>query len=208
MNEPTHQSEASFPHPPDGRRVVWVGEWLPIEGAPSSLPGVVTADLPDGWAHVAWIDKDGWYSPDAVYEMKNLREVSEADFQDRVNRVLASAWDGLAHDTPSQPMASLSIGDRVQLTSLIVGGTYWSPDDATWREAVFGGVRGLTRHHPGTVVEVATDGAVRVRWVDKQGEFDSPGSVSPDILAPIDEEEAVRLTIELRSSDWQGLGVG
>jgi hypothetical protein len=86
------------PPPPPGRRIIWVADWLAVEGAPPELPGVIIDELPDGWALVSWVDADGWYSPEAVYETKNLHEVSDADFEDHVRRGRGTNWAGVPRD--------------------------------------------------------------------------------------------------------------
>ncbi|HEY9353278.1 MAG TPA: hypothetical protein VIP28_08515, partial [Nocardioides sp.] len=67
---------------------------------------------------------------------------------------------------------------------------------------------GLTRHHPGRIVELrGLFGAPRVRWIDKDGEFDGRGSVNHSDLEAIDETKAQRLATRLRQSDWPGFVV-
>lgn len=84
---------------PEGRKVIWSRtNWPAVEGSPRALPGVIRHELPDGWALVAWVDKDGWVCPDAVYETKYLIEVPDGLFENLVNDLRASEWPGLSLD--------------------------------------------------------------------------------------------------------------
>lgn len=200
--------EEGFPRPPRGRRVVWVGRRRPaVEGAPFALPGVVTEDLPDGWTFVSWLDKDGWYSPDAVYEVKNLRAVSDAEFDDLVRAVRDSPdWQGIVHNTDIDPEPSpYQVGDLVEWVGPVPGDADWDPHADSWRRQALGSVSGLTRRHPGRIVEIAHNAALRVQWIDKVGEYEGRDFIHPDFVRAADEAEAQRLTTQLRESDWPGL---
>jgi hypothetical protein len=73
---------------PQGRRVVWARTDRPaVEDAPMALPGVIVHELPDDWVLISWPYESGWYAPDAVYEMKSLREVSKEEFERLVRDV-------------------------------------------------------------------------------------------------------------------------
>lgn len=170
---------------PAGRPVVWIGtEWAPVEYGPMDLPGIVTSDLPDGWALVTWVDKDSWYSPDAVFETKFLKELSRDDFERRVTTLRESDWEGLTKQPISEPKPANVVGETVR-----------------W----VGTGRGLTPSHPGTIVEIDSFGRLRVRWVDRVGEFEDRQFVYPINIRLIDADEAARLTQALRDSDWPGL---
>lgn len=202
------QPQEPFPRPPRGRRVVWAGNGRPaVEGAPFALPGVVTHDLPDGWTLVSWLDKDGWYSPDAVYEVKNLRMVSDAEFDDLVQAVRESpGWQGIAHNTDIDPEPSpYRVGDPVEWIGPMPGDADWDPHVDAWRRAALGSASGLTRRHPGRIVEIKHNAALRVRWIDKDGEFEGQRFVNPEFVEAVDEVEAQRLATQLRESDWPGL---
>lgn len=81
---------------PEGRRVIWSRTDRPaIETAPMALPGVIRDELPDGWALVAWLDKERWFSPDAVYETKYLAEVPDGVFENLASDLRSSDWLGL-----------------------------------------------------------------------------------------------------------------
>ena len=76
---------------PQGRRVVWSRTDRPaIEHGPAALPGVIVHELPDGWVLISWPYKTGWYAPDAVYETKSVRDVSDEEFDQLVREVRAS----------------------------------------------------------------------------------------------------------------------
>ena len=156
-----------------------------MEGAPFALPGVVTQDLPDGWTLVSWLDKDGWYSPDAVYEVKNLRVVSDAEFDDLVRAVRESpGWQGIAHDIVDDPEPSpYVVGAPVMWLGPVLGDKDWDPSNNSWRLAVFGSASGPPRGHRGRIVEVSESGALRVRWIDDDGEFEGRGFVDPGDVA-------------------------
>lgn len=193
---------------PAGRKVVWVGEaFPPVDDAPPRLPGVVVQELPDGWNFVSWVDRgeEGWHSPDAVYETKNLQDVTDDEFERRVQEVLDSDW-------PGQPVEALdevaplpySVGDRVRWVGPLPEDPDWDPRAVHWNRNALGG--GLTSAHPGTVVEVDHRGnSLRVRWVDKNDEFEGRETVTVDSLEPISEADHASLTASLRESDWDGL---
>ena len=180
------QQQGSFPSPPQGRRVVWTGTFPAVEGGPLVLPGVVVDDLPDGWALVSWLDKDGWYSPDAVYEVKNLRVVSDAEFDDLVRAVRESpGWKGITHDIvdDSEPSPYV-VGAPVMWLGPVLGDKDWDASNNAWRLAVFGSASGPpTRGLRGRIVEVSQSGALRVRWIDEDGEFEGRGFVDPGDVA-------------------------
>lgn len=171
------------------------------------LPGVVVDDLPDGWTFVSWLDKDGWYSPDAVYEVKNLRVVSDAEFEDLVRTTRDSAgWNGIPHDDVGEPEPSpYSVGDVVQWVGPVLGDDDWDTFGDPWRLAALGSASGLTRRHPGRIIEIKHNAALRVRWIDKDGEFEGRRFVNPDFVEAVDDVEAQRLATQLRESDWPGL---
>ncbi|MER7558048.1 hypothetical protein ABTZ46_13970 [Nocardioides sp. NPDC126508] len=179
----------SFPRPPHGRRMVWAGKRRPaVEGAPLALPGVVTEDLPDGWTLVSWLDKDGWYSPDAVYEVKSLRAVSDAEFDDLVRAVRDSPdWRGIVHNTDIDPEPSpYVVGASVMWIGPVLGDNGWNPRIDAWRLAVFGDASGPpARGHRGRIVEVSQSGAFRVRWIDKDGEFEGRVFIDPGAVAVV-----------------------
>ena len=50
-----------------------------IEHGPAALPGVIVHELPDGWVLISWPYRTGWYAPDAVYETKSVRDVSDEE---------------------------------------------------------------------------------------------------------------------------------
>jgi hypothetical protein len=75
---------------------------------------------------------------------------------------------------------------------------------AAWREAALGSVDGQAQGHPATIVEVAYNGAVRVRWVGRTGAFEGRRFMHQDLLAPVDAAEAERLTSRLRSRTGTG----
>ena len=219
-NTSDREHEKISSDPPRGRRVVWVGKRPPVEGGPLALPGVVVDDLPDGWTFVSWLDKDGWYCPDAVYEVKNLQVVSDAEFEDLVRTTRDSpGWNGIPHDDVGEPEPSpFHLGDLVQWVGPVPEDDDWDPYYGPWRQgqvvpwqqgqAAYNYASGLTRHHPGRIVELrGLFGAPRVRWIDKDGEFDGRGSVNHSDLEAIDETEAQRLATRLRQSDWPGFAV-
>lgn len=174
---------------PRGRRVVWVGRRPPVEGAPPAHPGVVVDDLPDGWTFVSWLDKDGWYCPDAVYEVKNLRVVSEAEFDDAVRAVRGRPdWQGIVHDVVDGPEPSpYVVGASVMWIGPVLGDNGWDPCIDAWRLAVFGNASGPpTRGHRGRIVEISQSGALRVRWIDKAGEFEGRVFIDPGDVAVVE----------------------
>ena len=84
---------------PPGRRVAWARTDRPaIENGPAVLPGVIVHELPDEWVLVSWPNRSGWHAPDAVYEMKSLRDVSDEEFEQLVREVRASGWEGSPED--------------------------------------------------------------------------------------------------------------
>ncbi|MFJ9387302.1 hypothetical protein ACIRON_00675 [Nocardioides sp. NPDC101246] len=172
---------------PRGRRVVWVGRQPPVEGAPPALPGVVVDDLPDGWTFVSWLDKDGWYCPDAVYEVKNLQVVSEAEFDDAVRAVRGSPdWQGIVHDVVDGPEPSpYVVGASVMWIGPVLGDADWDPSLDVWRLAVFGSASGPARGHRGRIVEISQSGALRVRWIDRDGEFEARDFIDPGDVAVV-----------------------
>ncbi|MER6973795.1 hypothetical protein ABT304_22230 [Nocardioides sp. NPDC000445] len=214
------EHEKVSPHPPRGRRVVWAAKRPTFEGVPWALPGVVVEDLPDGWTFVSWLDKDGWYCPDAVYQVKDLRVVSDAEFEDLVRTVRDSPrWNGVPHDDVGESKPSpFRVGDLVQWVGPVPGDDDWDPYYGPWRQgqvvpwvqgqAAYDYASGLTRNHPGRVVELrGLVRAPRVRWIDKDGEFEGRSGLSHSDLEAVDEAEAERLATRLRQSDWPGFVV-
>jgi hypothetical protein len=184
---PDHQPQESFPPPPSGRRVVWAAKRPTFEGVPWALPGVVVEDLPDGWTFVSWLDKDGWYSPDAVYEIKNLRVVSDAEFEDLVRAVRDSpGWQGLAREVVDdlEPWSS-EVGDSVMWIGPVLGDADWDPYREVRRLAGFGSGSGPARGHRGRIVEISQSGALRVRWIDGDREFEGRVFIDPGDVAVV-----------------------
>ncbi|MFE6648521.1 hypothetical protein ACFVJS_18270 [Nocardioides sp. NPDC057772] len=145
-------------------------------------------DLPDGWALVSWLDKGGWYSPGAVYEVKSLRVVSDAEFDDLVRAVRESpGWQGITHDIVdgSEPSPYV-VGAPVMWIGPVLGDNGWDPRIDTWRLAVFGSASGPpARGHRGRIVEVSQSGALRVRWIDEDGEFEGRVFIDPGDVAVV-----------------------
>lgn len=192
---------------PAGVKTVWNGQRPPEEGVPLHLPGVVVRELPDGWALVAWADRDGWQCPDAVYELKWLDEISEDEFDMLVSELRASDWGGLPPRTPfrkpTQPPEFRS-GARVRWVGPLKGDLAWqTPEWREWYPNALGGI--LTPSHPGIVSAVADNGDPLIRWVDKSGEVSGQASVPREFVVEIDSAEAARRTERLRASEWPGL---
>lgn len=177
---------------PHGQKVMWIGRYPPLEGLPPQMPGVIVEWLPDGpsggMALVAWVDKAGWQVPDAVFEAKNLRPASEAEFGTRVRELRASDWAGLPASAPFRE------GERVDfLPGMRVRWAGPFPEDSVWQAQAFrewaeGALGGVLAHaHPGTVVSVNRDGEPMIHWAGHE----SAGriAVPRGYLARIDEAE-------------------
>ena len=195
---------------PEGRKVVWTGQRPVEEGLPVRLPGVVVRELPDGWNFVAWVDKDSWQSPEAVYESKWLEEVSDEEFERLVSDLRTSDWAGLPPRAPfSEPaeQPTYEPGAKVRWVGPVEGDYAWqAPDWRDWYPKALGGV--LTPSHPGTVIAVDRKGDPFVSWIDKTGEFAGRASVPKTFVVAMEDAEAARRTDSLRASDWSGLDHG
>jgi hypothetical protein len=81
---------------PRGSRVVWARRDRPaIDVEILRMPGIVVDRLPDGWALVAWPDREGWVIPDDAYELSSFREVTTEEFDRVVRELRRSDWPGL-----------------------------------------------------------------------------------------------------------------
>lgn len=187
-----------------GDRVLWARSRPPFDDAPDPMPGTIEHVLPDDWVFVRWVDKRGEKTPEAVYEAKWLRVITEDEFASRRDVLRASTWAGLPTEDPPEPMPRrFAAGDRVTWSGPQPGDAQWDSEATYWIEKALGG--GVTPTHPGVVLEAADNAAVRVRWVDKRGTFAGEDFIRDDWLEPVTEQEFHRLSEQLRKSDWPGL---
>lgn len=192
---------------PHGRRVAWARIDRPaIEDGPAVLPGVIVHELPDDWVLISWPHKSGWYIPDAVYEMKSLRDVSDAEFEQLVREVRDSDWEGLPEPASEPGPRRFAAGDFVQGSGPQPGDPGWDAEATTWIEKALGG--GVTPGHPGVVIEADNNSAVRVQWIGKVDSFSGEEFIRDDWVEPVTKQDFERLSQQLRQSDWQGLRHG
>lgn len=192
---------------PDGRRIVWDGARPAAEGVPLRLPGVVVRDLPEGQALIAWVDRQGFQCPDAVYDTKWLTPVTDEEFDRLVTELRGSDWAGLPPRAPfdepeEQPL--LRVGASIRWIGPLRGDVAWEIEAwRAWYPAALGGV--LEPSHPGIVTALDYRGDPIVKWTDKDGEFQGRLGVARSLVVEITVEEALRRAEGLRASEWPGL---
>lgn len=164
-------------------------------------------ELPKGQALVAWVDRDGFQCPDAVYDTRWLKPVADDEFDRLVAELRGSDWAGLPPRLPFDEPAEhplLRVGAAVRWVGPLAGDLAWEIDAwRAWYPDALGGI--LQPSHPGTVTSLDYRGDPIVGWVDKHGDFQGRVGVARSFVVEIDADEALRRAETLRASEWPGL---